>query len=100
MFNKRKRKEGETEHPMLRTKKILSNKTCHNVGAETCCSLNCCQQVFFHEMTMLLKQEFWNKSFENQTTHTLDISRRLHGRGGASCTKFVTIQKKKNCEIS
>jgi hypothetical protein len=44
-------------------------------------------------MTILLKQEFWNKSFENQTTHTLDISRRLHGRRGASCTKFVTIQK-------
>ncbi len=57
-------------------------------------------KFFFHEMTILLKQEFWNKSFENQTTHTLDISKKLHGRGGVSCTKFVTIQKNNIYEIA
>jgi hypothetical protein len=58
MFNKRKKKENETEHPMLKMKKILSDKTCHDVGAKTCCSWNCYQQVFLCEMIILLRQEF------------------------------------------
>ncbi len=40
-FNKRKRKESESKHPILRMKKILSN-VCHDVGAKMCCSLNYC----------------------------------------------------------
>jgi len=63
MSNKRKRKGNETEHPMLKTKKILSDKTCQDVGAKTCCSLNCCQQVFLCEMIILLRQEFWKSDY-------------------------------------
>jgi hypothetical protein len=35
-FNKRKRKESESKHPILRMKKNV----CHDVGAKMCCSLN------------------------------------------------------------
>jgi hypothetical protein len=37
-------------------------------------------------MIGLLKHKFYNKSFEEKTTHTLDIPRRLHQRGD------VTVQ--------
>jgi hypothetical protein len=63
-FNKRKKKENETKHPIPKMKKILSDKTCRGVKAKSCCSLNCCQH-FPCETMILFKQEFWNKSFEN-----------------------------------
>ncbi len=97
-FNKRKRKENETRHPIPRMKKILSDEVCHGFRAKTCCSLNCCQH-FPHEMMILLKQELWKKSFENQTLHSLDILKRLHGRG-SSCAKFVTIKERYVCKTA
>jgi hypothetical protein len=51
-------------------------------------------------MTGLLRHEFWNKSFEERTTHMLDIPRRLHRRGDYNHAKFMMLQKSDVCEIA
>ncbi len=48
-----------------------------NVGVVTCCTVNCYQH-FPCEKTLLLKQKFWNLSFEDHRAYGLDIPRRLH----------------------
>jgi hypothetical protein len=57
---------------------MLLESVC-NVGVTKCYTMNCCQH-FLHENT-LLKQEFWNLSFEDHKTYGLDIPRRLHMKG-------------------
>ncbi len=59
---------------------MLLEEFMHNVGAIKCCTMNCCQH-FPHEKTLLLRQEFWNFSFEDHIAYGLDIPRRLHMRG-------------------
>ncbi len=78
---------------------MLSKESCHGVVAMMCCSLNCCQHLLC-KMMGLLKDKFWNKSFEERSTHTLDIPKRLHQRGDYNHAKFVTLQKTDVCETT
>jgi len=45
-------------------------------------------------MIGILRQKFWNKSFEEKFFHTLDIPRRLHPRRNYNRVKFVMLQEK------
>ncbi len=78
---------------------VLNEESFHGIGATMCCSLNYFQH-FHHQMTRILKHEFWNKSFEDRFAHPLDIPRRLHQRADCNHAKFLMLQEKVVCEIS
>jgi len=42
---------------------------------------------------MLLKEEFWDLSFEECKMYGMDIPRRLHVRENMKQQKFITIQE-------
>jgi hypothetical protein len=75
---------------VYRIEKMLLEESMCNMGAITCCTMNCCQH-FPHEKT-LLRQKFWSLSFKDRITYGLDILKRLHMRGNRRWQKFITIQ--------
>ncbi len=77
---------------------MLSEESCLGIRVVMCCLLNYSQH-FLHQMIRKLKHEFWNNLFEEKSTNTLDIPRRLHQRGDYNRVKFVTLQEKDVCEI-
>jgi hypothetical protein len=77
---------------------LLEEFVC-NASVTKCCTMNCCQH-FPCEKTLLLKQEFWNLSFEDRKTYGLDIPRRLHTRKNGRQQKFITIQSLDICETT
>jgi hypothetical protein len=83
----------------LKIEKVLSKESYRGVRAAMCCSLKCYQH-FPREMMRLLKHEFWNESFEEKSTHTLDIPKRLHRSEDCNYAKFVTFQERDVCEIA
>jgi hypothetical protein len=98
-FRKKKKKEIVFVNFALKIEKVLNEESCHGVGVAMCCSLNYYQH-FPCQMTQILRHKFWNKSFEERSTHTLDITRRLHRRGDCKCAKFVTLQERDVCETT
>jgi hypothetical protein len=59
-FNKRKQKEIVSLNFISRIEKVLNEESCHGVGAEMCCSLNCYQHFphFLRQMTRILRHKF------------------------------------------
>jgi hypothetical protein len=90
-FNKRKWKEIMSLNFVSRIEKLLNKESCRGVEA-TMCSLNCYQN-FPCKMMKLLRHEFWNKSFEEKSTHMFDILRRRHQRGDYTYAKFAMFQE-------
>jgi hypothetical protein len=73
--------------------KVLSKESCCGVGVAMCCFLSYCQH-FPCQMIGIIRQFFWNKSFEERFAHMLDIPRSLHKKGNCNCAKFLTIQER------
>ncbi len=92
-FSKRKQKEIMFVNFISKIEKVLNKESCCGVGVMMCYSLNYYQH-FLWQMTRLLKHEFWNKSFEEKTTHTLYIPRRLHWRGDYNRAKICDASRK------
>jgi hypothetical protein len=78
-FHIKKPSVVDFEGSIFRIEKVLLEESMCNVGA-TCCMINCCQH-FPCGKTLLLRQEFWNLSFEDHRTYGLDIPRRFHMKG-------------------
>jgi hypothetical protein len=55
----------------------VEQESCSGIRVAMCCSLNYYQH-FPHQMTIILRHKFWNKSFEKKFAHALDIPRRLN----------------------
>jgi hypothetical protein len=83
-FHMKKQNVVDSKGSISRIEKVLSKESMHNVGLAKCCTMKCCQH-FPRGKTLLLKQKFWNLSFENRKTYGLNIPRRLHMRGDGSC---------------
>ncbi len=98
-FSKRKQKEIVSINSISRIKKVPSEESCCGVGAVMCCFLDC-DQNFLHQMTRMFEHEFWNKSFDERSAHTLDIPRSLRRRRDCNNAKFMTFQDRDVCETT